>query len=572
MPPKMADELAAEMYDERAHEKIVTHPLTHQYPNSSSSTEDESSQSSASSSVSESAQSNDVAVEAATKEKKRKTPSSTSRRSSGGARVKRIAPALDAEAAQRRDELRARTRDRLIDVLLPAVSEAVVAAMNAMLAGAATVGGAVSDSDARNVAVAVEACLFEQCGGVADNQYVGKARSLLFNLKTVDNAPLRISLVRGQITPLQLCNMSAKVTQIEPCYDVLIDCSTDSSRSFFLFPRTWLPLASPNRSSASSNNQCRSTSSPPKLRPRSSRKPTCMAISRSATRGARRVERAVDAEQRNGDAINDSVSLHASVEVRDAADAGFGDANDAATAPVEHAPTVSIGRIKSFEDFNDDGSLDGDATTNLDNVDEDDDAAALLDPESDVAHFGRRSSGGIDRVNSNADDVEPYTPPGTPPPLTPSDDEQEEAGVGKSSRPSVNAQTALFGVNIDMDNLRADGTLNCRGKLPLTVVRALSPKMSVVGRMEMDKCDSYLEALSTSSSRDRALCFVSASERRRARQAGAHCADSARALARRCGEACEIKSQFARVLSHPLERYRSVAIVSHSFSRRSCRS
>jgi hypothetical protein len=228
-------------------------------------------------------------------------------------------------------------------------------------------------------------------------------------------------------------------------------------------------------------------------------------------KGARRVERAVDAEQRNGDAINDSVSLHASVEVRDAADAGFGDANDAATAPVEHAPTVSIGRIKSFEDFNDDGSLDGDATTNLDNVDEDDDAAALLDPESDVAHFGRRSSGGIDRVNSNADDVEPYTPPGTPPPLTPSDDEQEEAGVGKSSRPSVNAQTALFGVNIDMDNLRADGTLNCRGKLPLTVVRALSPKMSVVGRMEMDKCDSYLEALSTSSSRDRALCFVSAS-------------------------------------------------------------
>jgi hypothetical protein len=193
----------------------------------------------------------------------------------------------------------------------------------------------------------------------------------------------------------------------------------------------------------------------------------------------------------------------------------------------------------------------------------------------DVAHFGRRSSGGttmplpplpLDLVDSG--DVEPYTPPGTPPPLTPSDDDHGSfaGGCGMApSRPSVNAQTALFGVNLDMDNLRADGTLNCRGKLPLAVVRALTPKMSVVGRMEMDKCDSYLEALSTSSSRDRALCYVSASGADSAREAGAHCADSARALARRCGEACEIKSQFARVLSHPLEWYRSVADVSHSF-------
>jgi hypothetical protein len=101
-----------------------------------------------------------------------------------------------------------------LEVLLPAVSEAVVAAMNAMLAGAD--GRRRCERLGRaQVAAAVEACLFEQCGGVADNQYVGKARSLLFNLKTTDNAPLRVSLVRGQITPLQLCNMSAKVTQID---------------------------------------------------------------------------------------------------------------------------------------------------------------------------------------------------------------------------------------------------------------------------------------------------------------------------------------------------------------------
>jgi hypothetical protein len=157
----------------------------------------------------------------ASSKKKRKTPSSL-RRSSSNAQVKRRVGAAaaaddddndDGEAAQRRDEARARVRERLTEVLLPAISEAVVATMNAMLAGA-MVGGAVSDSDVRQVAAAIEACLFEQCGKVADSNYVGKARSLLFNLKTTENEPLRVSLVRGQITPLQLCNMSAKVRNI----------------------------------------------------------------------------------------------------------------------------------------------------------------------------------------------------------------------------------------------------------------------------------------------------------------------------------------------------------------------
>lgn len=198
-------------------------------------------------------------AQSASSKKKRKTPSSL-RRSSSNAQVKRRVSAAvddddDGEAAQRRDEARARVRERLTEVLLPAISEAVVAAMNAMLAGA-MVGGAVSDSDVRQVAAAVEACLFEQCGKVADSNYVGKARSLLFNLKTTENAPLRVSLVRGQITPLQLCNMSAKVRNF-----ILHVHSQPIVLAHRSLPRhrTWLPLALRNRSRNSSSNQCRST-------------------------------------------------------------------------------------------------------------------------------------------------------------------------------------------------------------------------------------------------------------------------------------------------------------------------
>lgn len=217
-------------------------------------------------------------------------------------------------------------------------------------------------------------------------------------------------------------------------------------------------------------------------------------------------------------------------EARDDSNAGTSTAADSATATAgERAPKVSMGAIKSFADFEDDSVDDNAGAANLDDIDADDDAAALLDPEVDRAHFGRRSSGGVSRDYDNDDSaaaaadladsgatIEPYTPPGTPPPLSPSDEDNgtfvdTDSGVAPSSRRFVNAQTALFGVNLDMDTARADGTLNCRGKLPLAVVRSLTPKMSVVGRMELEKCDSYLAALSSSSSRDRALCYISAS-------------------------------------------------------------
>jgi hypothetical protein len=218
-------------------------------------------------------------------------------------------------------------------------------------------------------------------------------------------------------------------------------------------------------------------------------------------------------------------------EARDDTNAGATASTAAADSPAgERAPKVSMGAIKSFADFEDDSVDDDNAagTATLDDIDADDDAAALLDPDVDRAHFGRRSSGGVSRDYDDDDDtaaaadlvdsgatIEPYTPPRTPPPLSPSDETNgsfadADASMAPSRR-SVNAQTALFGVNLDMDTARADGTLNCRGKLPLAVVRALTSKMSVVGRMELEKCDSYLAALSSSSSRDRALCYISAS-------------------------------------------------------------
>jgi len=188
--------------------------------------------------------------------KKRKSLSSSAssapRKAARSAKQRGVVPqVLDADAVQKRDEARARVRERLAEVLHSAITEAAFAAIETAAAGGA-VGGAVLDSDVQNVATAVEACLFEQAHRQTDNSYVGKARSLLFNLKTIDNAPLRVSLVRGQITPRQLCNMSPKVRVV--------------FFFFFSYPfspvslcRTWRRLIWQRPSNALSKNRCLKT-------------------------------------------------------------------------------------------------------------------------------------------------------------------------------------------------------------------------------------------------------------------------------------------------------------------------
>ncbi len=448
--------------------------------------------------------------------KKRKSLSSSAssapRKAARSGKQRGVVPqVLDADAVQKRDEARARVRERLAEVLHSAITEAAFAAIETAAAGGA-VGGAVLDSDVQNVATAVEACLFEQAHRQTDNSYVGKARSLLFNLKTIDNAPLRVSLVRGQITPRQLCNMSPKVSVFFFFFSFLLTRVALQDMA----PAHLAETIKRFEQKSMSENVITAEVAAEKFKKTDAaahQKSVSQSQSNAADDraggggGGGGGGDASGSERDNGDA-----PLRASAggdRAPSPANGGGGDGDvggsgsPGAGDSVARLSTAALfqGAIKSFSDFADD-----DDVHTFDEDDDDDVDAALLDPEA------------LRRVPEKKA-VQPYTPPGTPPPLSDDDDDAGAGGVGGGTddhqrAPSMTAPTfaptSLFGVKIDMDQLRADGMLTCRGSLPPTVARAFESKMSIVGRMEADKCDAYLGALSSSSSRDRVLCYVAA--------------------------------------------------------------
>ncbi len=69
-------------------------------------------------------------------------------------------------------------------------------------------GGLQLMDQAKRVAVDIEAQLFKLCG--FKKTYNQKARSLLFNLKDKSNPELRARVFTGEITPADLCRMSAE--------------------------------------------------------------------------------------------------------------------------------------------------------------------------------------------------------------------------------------------------------------------------------------------------------------------------------------------------------------------------